>query len=79
MSIAFTYTVGSKHKEIIFLETESVKEYKKKFCKFIQTKIVPGYFGEIGNIRVCLSPFETASCHSTCFFFFPFIITLSTQ
>lgn len=77
MSIALTYTVGSKHKEIIFLETENIKECKKKFYKFIKTKIVAGYLGEIGYIRVCLLPFEAASSHSTCFF--PFVIILSTQ
>lgn len=43
--------MGSKHKEIVFLETESAKECKK-FYEFIKTKIVAGYLEEIGNIRV---------------------------
>lgn len=52
MRIAFTYTVGSNHKEMVFLETESAKECKKKFYEFIKMKIVAGYLEEIGNIRV---------------------------
>lgn len=48
----FTYTVGGKHKEIVFLETESAKERKKKFYELIKTKIVAGYLGKTGNIRV---------------------------
>lgn len=44
--------MGGKHNEIVFLETESAKECKKKFYEFIKTKIVAGYLWEIGNIRV---------------------------
>lgn len=44
--------MGGKHKEIVFLETESAKECKKKFYEFVKTKIVAGYLEEIGNIRV---------------------------
>lgn len=68
--------MGGKHKEIVFLETESAKECKKKFYELIKTKIVAGYLGKIGNIS-SYSSFETASSHSR--WFFPFIVTLSTQ
>lgn len=43
--------MGCKRKEIVPLKTESAKECKK-FYEFIKTKIVAGYLGEIGNIRV---------------------------
>lgn len=78
MGIALTYVVGSKHEEFIFLKTKSVNEYKKKLCEFIKTKNCNRLFGGgVGNIRVCLSLFETVSGHSICFS--SVINTLSTR
>lgn len=43
--------MGSNTRKLVFLETESSKECKKKFYEFIKMKIVAGYWEEIGNIR----------------------------
>lgn len=68
MSIALTYVVGSKHEEFIFLKTKTVNKCKNKLCEFIKTKKINRLFeGGTGNVRVCLSVFETASDHSICF------------